>query len=1822
MSTVTWVQNGSSEWEISSVDHLLSLLSMGTGYTNTNAPPTLTTGSYHTTYRQTVDLDMTGQTIPQVYDRVFGLYFQGIYKGTGYEIQNVSVVSSASSSRCGLFSYLGGDAYLEDVTVTGLCSVTVSHDNVLYAGLLCGHAECDPLKNVKMNCDAGSSMTVTGTGNQSYFGGMVGSARIQSASMEGYFDINITAPNPTNYIGSVGLLGGAVSDGEVSSRQMYTVECSAKGTINSTTLLSNVGGMIGYLSTAQDTTYAPTKNMKAISFCGEVDVTANAYRIGGMFGNIVSNTKATCFFQGSKGNLHSTKAGASMSPFAAGINSMAWHMTTLIGSVEGNVTGDSTVNARLIAGSSSGCTGVRGWYYFKGDISTTNGSPLVGAESARATLFTNELTVNGVTPDDYYTSSTDTQVTSDLSAALVQLGTTPASIFDIFDRDIRWNESLYTYTPIVAPNGETFRPVYRGGSLVEGMDYTIVSEGPTTFPIAVSQTDTSSKGFRYSVSGTTVAMTSGYSTATVTEPGYTLEKYRMTLAWTQDGDSAYEITTMNHLLAALGDTDDFTTSLDANDGRSGIVFKLTNDIDNRNRVVPTSSDYAHPFVGTLDGNGFTVSNFGIATSEGQTKAGLAHECGSGAILTNFKISGTVTCTSSHSTVTEIGFLAAKATGASFTGIEIDLSTGSSVTVSDASSDAKIGIVAGDTSTSIVSGVSVSGFCETDIAAALGTGSCYGGCIGSASPGDGDLGHVSYGCTGNVQGAGHVESVGGVFGALRCDGALSGFVRNLSIGDVTVPSDFAGGAVGSFAMGVGGTGQVINSMNGTLSSSSTGSTGGLFGVWEDVVGSSAGGVLLDVMVSSRGNIVGGPLKASPFAGTYSCLYADQALLRGYCAISGDVVDEGASGTQATLLPEGVVRLSGVHVVTDTGMTFNGASPVATVNEIVVDDAVATKTALDGTGPFVSHANWTLPYYVPLDEEGAKVPVFFPGCNTMSGFEGSQVVVLTESGFSYGPASVTNSETSPSNGFLYVLSKNQLTSPDGHTTVTSFVHPYVGSVESINDTFVPPEIISWVNDGTTYDISSPFHLIDFLSGGNDFRAISTGAPSEYNTAKYRLTNDIDCLVVCGENGEKLPFYFSSAALGLYDWRGELYGNGYTLNNVRVGTNNGGYKYAGLIPYSLFLANAFEDVRLGGVCKLVVDDPVTQYAGLLCGYRYSYSSTYTSNISAHFESGSSIDVTDCASGADVGGLFGFVSNVRYVEVSGYLDATINSSTTLRSFGGVFGESGNNPNGASTAGIALRVEGDVVASTPVTYLGGMGGYWACTDGNLKHSILNQRIGKVQTTDASTGTYTGGIAGYFLPNVYTKLVHSQVGDVLGNGGYVGGVAGHFDMTKSSMNYGGCLVVNTSGDITNTSINTGLVGGKLTFQTFSDRFVGYFAMNGSLTAPGRSVDEAIHYNDVAFRRIQWCVDTGLLVNGSSLSTDTSDPNGYKKKIPIDDLKSEAYYISKLQYMAFDVRWIFKTDFPYPYMLSNYRGGVDGEITPLLFGAASSVTGLGSATYAIISAGDVEGPGNLKITHSDADDNLEGYLHYVDDVGKIVMTTVPENVSVEAPYTVTAIPISFGTTPSASTILVQWALIEGMNLYKISIKESGGKEIHLLPTVNLTKIVKNLVPETTYVVTLYSSADAGESWTKVADTSSTTSVAAAVTKADFLEDGVIRLDDVYDVSTVKSNMESLFSTGDRLSLRTTVANSSKKLSAFFVEKGATVNLKDRGDDDAFIAPFDSTAGSGQSFDMVLSDSSTTTVSFDEVENTVTIGGEVLSVGDSIIIDGTLMTVSEY
>ncbi|CAN0244307.1 unnamed protein product [Ectocarpus sp. 6 AP-2014] len=225
------------------------------------------------------------------------------------------------------------------------------------------------------------------------------------------------------------------------------------------------------------------------------------------------------------------------------------------------------------------------------------------------------------------------------------------------------------------------------------------------------------------------------------------------------------------------------------------------------------------------------------------------------------------------------------------------------------------------------------------------------------------------------------------------------------------------------------------------------------------------------------------------------------------------------------------------------------------------------------------------------------------------------------------------------------------------------------------------------------------------------------------------------------------------------------------------------------------------------------------------------------------------------------------------------------------------------------------------------------------------------------------------------------------------------------------------------------------------------------------------------------------------------------------------------------------------------------------------------------------------------------------------------------FIITERTLLMSVKPSVTVAKIYVSEVDEALSYKVDVFETiSGQQIYSqtissITDVKSTKVV-NLTSTTSYTAYLY--VDIGNGLESREN-------AVFDTLQDTLENydtSVYSDNGKFDLSSIGTAalglmdkyLNDLFTTGDTLELK--VGNKTK--TAKFVNRGSTVSVSDS---TSLVAPFSDDGGSGQSFNMTLSDTSTVTVLYDETNNSVTINSTSYSPGESLVLDGKKVVVYE-
>ena len=206
----------------------------------------------------------------------------------------------------------------------------------------------------------------------------------------------------------------------------------------------------------------------------------------------------------------------------------------------------------------------------------------------------------------------------------------------------------------------------------------------------------------------------------------------------------------------------------------------------------------------------------------------------------------------------------------------------------------------------------------------------------------------------------------------------------------------------------------------------------------------------------------------------------------------------------------------------------------------------------------------------------------------------------------------------------------------------------------------------------------------------------------------------------------------------------------------------------------------------------------------------------------------------------------------------------------------------------------------------------------------------------------------------------------------------------------------------------------------------------------------------------------------------------------------------------------------------------------------------------------------------------------------------------------------------------WSPIEGATSYKIGISPGSDGEnaatIHYT-TSDTTELdyTHSLAPETTHSVYLtYDTA----SETDLLSSFRTINVPAVSTDAsDYNKEFFRGKGGRFDLTKVRVGLgpvlADLFESGDSVQIK--LRRGKRFPTAKIMNPGDTVKVKEV---HAVLLPFEESAGSYQTINLQLSDGSTSSVLYNETDETITIDSGVYSVGDYTVIDNQKVSVYEY
>jgi len=377
MTTVNWVLDGNSNYEVSSKEHLIQMMNNGSVYSNSGSTPTSWGGSQ---YIQTADIDLLGDST-----NIKPFNLSGEYNGAGFTISNWVFVddnygeSAAITNFVGLFETISGT--VKNVRMAGVCSISGFSFAV---GMLAGQVSGGDIFNIEVDLDAGSFIKQEDYATTVYMGTIVGymagsTTSATAVTFKGQMDEMTFSPSAIGTVHVGGIVGYARTDVQCTLlRNLGVFLTPLKG--------QRVGGIVGYSNDANF-----TKLLNAMT--GDIQTTLASGYAGGICGYCMQDATAQNF-----NNC---------------VNSMTGNITAVSDGYVGGITGALSQNGTSVFGLLN---------YMTGDITNAT-SPYKAAGIASFIFASTNITssMNAMNGTVYYSvaSGTNTLAHIDKSYGLV-----------------------------------------------------------------------------------------------------------------------------------------------------------------------------------------------------------------------------------------------------------------------------------------------------------------------------------------------------------------------------------------------------------------------------------------------------------------------------------------------------------------------------------------------------------------------------------------------------------------------------------------------------------------------------------------------------------------------------------------------------------------------------------------------------------------------------------------------------------------------------------------------------------------------------------------------------------------------------------------------------------------------------------------------------------------------------------------------------------------------------------------------------------------------------------------------------------------------------------------------------------------------------------------------------------------------------------------------------------------------------------------------------------------------------------------------------------
>ena len=195
--------------------------------------------------------------------------------------------------------------------------------------------------------------------------------------------------------------------------------------------------------------------------------------------------------------------------------------------------------------------------------------------------------------------------------------------------------------------------------------------------------------------------------------------------------------------------------------------------------------------------------------------------------------------------------------------------------------------------------------------------------------------------------------------------------------------------------------------------------------------------------------------------------------------------------------------------------------------------------------------------------------------------------------------------------------------------------------------------------------------------------------------------------------------------------------------------------------------------------------------------------------------------------------------------------------------------------------------------------------------------------------------------------------------------------------------------------------------------------------------------------------------------------------------------------------------------------------------------------------------------------------------------------------------------------IEWLVFTGASTYHLKYIKDSGTEQDLTTTAELSYTAMNPAPGYSYEIRVYTDLDLG---TPVYTETTVTPIVDSTSVDNLMQrlDNNLTLLSSEAVGQIDTLLSTVLATGDTVITSVGITT--------FVQNNEIFTLPDV-QKEALLTSFDQSSGAGQSVSVVLPDSSTTVVSYDEISNEVEVGGTSYAIGTSFISGGVKVTTED-